>query len=141
MGLTPSCSEHGGRRGGDALLSLQSQALAASAFADVADALWFRRLRFVCPTEADTDYEIAAFAMWLVICACVTALPFLTASAFAGGQVQNGEIFGKVTDTSGAVLPGVTVTIDSPSLLKTQSVTITETGVSPPPACRSASTP
>ena len=68
-------------------------------------------------------------AMWLVVCACVTVFPFLTASAFAGGQVQNGEIFGKVTDTSGAVLPGVTVTIDSPSLLKTQSVTTTETGV------------
>ena len=39
-------------------------------------------------------------AMWLVICACVTVFP-----ALAVGQVQNGEIFGKVTDSSGAVLP------------------------------------
>ena len=66
-------------------------------------------------------------AMWLWLCACVTVFPALRPPA--GGQVQNGEIFGKVTDTSGAVLPGVTVTIDSPSLLQTQSVTTTETGV------------
>jgi hypothetical protein len=59
----------------------------------------------------------------------VSVFPALTAPAMAGGQVQNGEIFGKVTDSSGAVLPGVTVTIDSPSLLSTQSVTTTETGV------------
>ena len=67
-------------------------------------------------------------ATWLALCACVTVFPALT-PAMAGGQVQNGEIFGKVTDTSGAVLPGVTVTIDSPSLLQKQTVTTTGTGV------------
>jgi hypothetical protein len=66
-------------------------------------------------------------AMWLQLCAWMTV--FLAPPVPAMGQVQNGEIFGKVTDTSGAVLPGVTVTIDSPSLLKTQSVTTTDTGV------------
>ena len=63
-------------------------------------------------------------AMWLWLCVCVTPLP-----ALAAGQVQNGEIFGKVTDTSGAVLPGVTVTIESPSLLQPQTATTTDTGV------------
>ena len=66
-------------------------------------------------------------AMWLWLCVCVTAFPALTAPVM--GQAQNGEIFGKVTDTSGAVLPGVTVTIESPSLLQTQTVTTTATGV------------
>ncbi len=68
-------------------------------------------------------------AMWLSLCACVTVFPALPLPRWHGGQVQNGEIFGKVTDTSGAVLPGVTVTIESPSLLQTQSVTTTATGV------------
>src|SRR4030095_7351964 len=35
----------------------------------------------------------------------------------AWAQSQTGEIFGKVTDESGAVLPGVTVTITGPVLL------------------------
>jgi hypothetical protein len=39
-----------------------------------------------------------------------------------------GEIFGKVTDESGAVLPGVQVTITSPVLLQPMSATTSETG-------------
>ena len=37
-------------------------------------------------------------------------------------------IFGKVTDESGAVLPGVVVTLTGPSLLQPQTATTTETG-------------
>ena len=39
-------------------------------------------------------------------------------SALASAQSQTGEIFGKVTDPSGGVLPGVTVTLTAPSLLQ-----------------------
>src|SRR4029079_19760386 len=41
-------------------------------------------------------------------------------------QSQTGEIFGKVTDTSSAVLPGVTVTLTGPSLLPPQTATTSE---------------
>ena len=47
--------------------------------------------------------------------AIVLALVALFAtSALASAQQQTGEIFGKVTDSSGAVLPGVTVTLTGP---------------------------
>jgi len=42
----------------------------------------------------------------------------LCAATFAAAQSQTGEIFGKATDSSGAVLPGVTVTLSGPSLLQ-----------------------
>src|SRR5205809_7001983 len=43
-------------------------------------------------------------------------------------QVSTGEILGKVADASGAVLPGVTVTLSSPSLITPRVVTTSETG-------------
>jgi hypothetical protein len=43
-------------------------------------------------------------------------------------QSQSGEIFGKITDESGAVLPGVTVTVTSPVLLQPLVATSSETG-------------
>ena len=39
----------------------------------------------------------------------------------AAAQVSTGEIFGKVVDNTGAVLPGVTVTLTSPALIQPQS--------------------
>jgi len=58
----------------------------------------------------------------LVVCAAVlTAAP-------ATAQVSTGEIFGKVTDTTGAVLPGATVTLTSPALLQPQAVTTAASG-------------
>src|SRR5882724_13340619 len=42
-------------------------------------------------------------------------------------QVSTGEVFGKVTDGTGAVLPGVTVTLSGPALIQPQT---TVTGVS-----------
>src|SRR5579884_3326171 len=61
----------------------------------------------------------------------VTALlvsVLLVASGVARAQQETGEIFGKVTDQSGAVLPGVTVTITSPVLLQPQTAVTSATG-------------
>jgi hypothetical protein len=49
-------------------------------------------------------------------------------SAIASAQSQTGEIFGKVTDGSGAVLPGVTVTVTGPVLLQPLTAVTSETG-------------
>jgi hypothetical protein len=59
--------------------------------------------------------------------ALLAALVLLLAST-AWAQSQSGEIFGKVTDTSGAVMPGVTVTLTAPSLLQPLTATTSETG-------------
>ena len=61
--------------------------------------------------------------------AVVLALVALFAtSALASAQSQTGEIFGRVTDTSGAVLPGVTVTLTGPVLLQPLTAVTGETG-------------
>src|SRR5471030_2966161 len=59
----------------------------------------------------------------------VLALAALFAtSALASAQSQTGEIFGKVTDSSNAVLPGVTVTLSGPSLLQPLTAATSATG-------------
>jgi hypothetical protein len=60
--------------------------------------------------------------------AVLAALALVMGAASAWAQSQTGEIFGKVTDSSGAVLPGVTVTLTGPSLLQPQTATTSETG-------------
>jgi Carboxypeptidase regulatory-like domain/TonB-dependent Receptor Plug Domain len=61
--------------------------------------------------------------------AIILALVALIAtSALASAQQQTGEIFGKATDQSGAVLPGVTVTLTAPILLQPQVAVTSETG-------------
>ena len=52
----------------------------------------------------------------------------LLGAAPAFAQVSTGEIFGKVTDTTGAVLPGATVTLTSPALIQAQSVVTAASG-------------
>jgi hypothetical protein len=49
-------------------------------------------------------------------------------SGLASAQSQTGEIFGKATDTTGAVLPGVTVTLTGPVLLQPLTAVTSETG-------------
>ena len=43
-------------------------------------------------------------------------------------QVQTGEITGRVSDDTGAILPGATVTLTSPVLIQPQTATSSETG-------------
>jgi hypothetical protein len=50
------------------------------------------------------------------------------ASRLASAQQQTGEIFGKATDSSSAVLPGVTVTLTSPVLLQPLTAVTSESG-------------
>ena len=54
----------------------------------------------------------------------------LASSAFAqgGGASSTGAINGKVSDSSGAILPGVTVTAASPSLMGVQTTVTSESG-------------
>ena len=52
----------------------------------------------------------------------------LATSVFASAQQQTGEVFGKATDQSGAVLPGVTVTLTGPVLLQPLTAVTSETG-------------
>jgi Carboxypeptidase regulatory-like domain len=57
----------------------------------------------------------------------ITALLLVSASqAFA--QIQSGEIHGRVTDASGAVLPGVTVIVEGPALIQSEVSVTTDTG-------------
>lgn len=50
------------------------------------------------------------------------------AFAQGGGASSTGTIQGKVTDSQGAVLPGVTVTASSPSALGAQTAVTSDTG-------------
>ena len=52
---------------------------------------------------------------------------FVSAGA-ASAQTQTGEIYGKVTDQSGAVMPGTTVTLTSPAVLQPQSTIAAASG-------------
>src|SRR5438034_10054898 len=57
----------------------------------------------------------------------LVCLMLLASAGTALAQVSMGEVFGKVTDGTGAVLPGVTVTLSGPALIQPQT---TVTGVS-----------
>src|SRR5262249_61905194 len=52
----------------------------------------------------------------------------LATSAIASAQSQTGSIFGKATDSSGGVLPGVSVTVTGPVLLQPLTAVTSETG-------------
>jgi Carboxypeptidase regulatory-like domain/TonB-dependent Receptor Plug Domain len=60
-------------------------------------------------------------AMLALLAMLVGAMPALA-------QVQTGEITGRVTDDTGAVLPGATVTLTSPALIQPQTAASSETG-------------
>src|SRR5262245_30641409 len=60
--------------------------------------------------------------------AMLAALALVCSVAPAWPQSQTGEIFGKVTDSSGGVLPGVIVTLTGPSLLQPLTATTSESG-------------
>src|SRR4051812_38953375 len=50
------------------------------------------------------------------------------AAAQGGGASSTGTIQGRVADSSGAILPGVTVTATSPSMMGTQTQVTNENG-------------
>src|SRR5262249_42962882 len=54
--------------------------------------------------------------------ALLCGLTFVATPAMA----QEGQIFGAITDESGAVLPGVTVTVTSPQLLVKEMTSVTD---------------
>jgi hypothetical protein len=58
----------------------------------------------------------------------LVCLTVLAGVAPALAQVSTGEIFGKATDGTGAVLPGVTVTLSGPALIQPQTAITTESG-------------
>jgi hypothetical protein len=60
--------------------------------------------------------------------AVVVCMAALGHAATALAQVSTGQIFGKVTDSSGGVLPGVAVTIASPALIQPQTAVTSESG-------------
>src|SRR5919201_1940472 len=60
--------------------------------------------------------------------ALVVAALFAVGVSTAFAQQQTGEIFGKVTDQSGATLPGVTVTLTSRILLQPLTAVTSESG-------------
>jgi hypothetical protein len=62
---------------------------------------------------------------WRTVVAAVTSV---VCAAPLSAQILGGEIFGRVTDLSGAVLPGVTVTLEGPALIRPEVATTTETG-------------
>ena len=67
---------------------------------------------------------------WTTGLVAVVSALMLSTSAFAqgGGASSTGTIQGRVTDAQGAVLPGVTVTAESPALLGQQTAVTSETG-------------
>ena len=75
------------------------------------------------------------------VLALLTVLALVGSVAGASAQ-STGEIYGKVTDASGAVMPGVTVTLSGPVLLQPlTAVTSGDRHLPVPAGCRSASTP
>ena len=69
----------------------------------------------------------------MIVLTCRTLLASMAAAfVFSASPVfaqrLTGEISGKVTDTSGAVLPGVTVTVIGPALIRPEVATTSETG-------------
>jgi hypothetical protein len=57
---------------------------------------------------------------------CVLCVPLLLATVVSvSAQIEQARLIGTVTDSQGAVMPGVTVTVRSPALIGTQS-TVTE---------------
>jgi hypothetical protein len=59
---------------------------------------------------------------------CLVALGLALTPAIAGAQgVGTGTIEGKVSDESGGVMPGVTVTVSSPAMQLRQQMRVTDT--------------
>ncbi|MGH9314227.1 MAG: TonB-dependent receptor [Vicinamibacterales bacterium] len=60
--------------------------------------------------------------------AFLTVVALLCAATLGWAQVQTGDIFGRVTDNTGAILPGATVTLSGPALLQPLTAITGESG-------------
>src|SRR3954464_786977 len=78
--------------------------------------------------RTDNHVPDGGMSMKRLSTALLAALAIFLSAAPARAQQQTGEIFGKVTDESGAVLPGVSVTLTGPSLLQPLTAVTSETG-------------
>jgi Carboxypeptidase regulatory-like domain/TonB-dependent Receptor Plug Domain len=65
--------------------------------------------------------KVRLTAMLAVVALLAGVIPALA-------QIQTGEITGRVSDDTGAILPGATVTLTSPALIQPQTATSSETG-------------
>ena len=70
--------------------------------------------------EGETMHVRATSVLAVLIC--------LGCSTSALGQVQTADITGRVTDHTGAVLPGATITLTGPALIQPQTSVTSETG-------------
>jgi hypothetical protein len=61
------------------------------------------------------------------VLACVILLPLVAGPAVASSQ-ETGEIYGKILDQSGRILPGASVTLTSAALLQPLTATTSRTG-------------
>src|SRR5262245_172044 len=68
---------------------------------------------------------LSLFVAVLALCLVASAQAFVQ----GGGASSTGTINGKVVDSSGAVLPGVTVTASSPSMMGVQTVVTSTEGL------------
>src|SRR5262245_56964613 len=80
---------------------------------------------FACGSDASTVrgggafMKVRGFHLVVALAACLLAATH--AFAQGGGASSTGSINGKVSDSSGGVLPGVTVSATSPSMMGVQS--------------------
>ena len=63
--------------------------------------------------------------VWAIVQTLLAAVPMATS---VRAQQPTGEVFGKVTDQSSAIIPGVTVTLSSPVLPQPLVAVTSETG-------------
>lgn len=66
--------------------------------------------------------------MKLRLTALLAALVLVVSASPALAQVQTGEITGKVTDNTGAILPGVTITLTGATLIQPQTAASSDSG-------------
>ena len=72
--------------------------------------------------------RIGGWEMTLTRTLVASALMLVLSVTNAFAQQQTGEIFGRAVDTSGAVLPGATVTVAGPALIQPRVAVTSETG-------------
>jgi hypothetical protein len=89
----------------------------------------FHLLLIVCSERKVRRMAMTRWVHVFLLAAGLLAVAPPESMAQGGGASQTGTINGRVADDSGAVLPGVTVTITSPSMMGAQSTVTNEQGL------------